>query len=114
MIAEAVATGRSIGLITSFAPTLVSMPPEFPKDAQPECALVADAMTALNSGDMALHDRLVVDAAQRLQTEGAGVIALAQFSMARACDAVAAATGFPVLTTPDSAIRLLKSMLNAK
>jgi len=114
MIAEAVATGRSIGLITSFAPTLVSMPPEFPKDAQPECALVADAMTALNSGDMALHDRLVVDAAQRLQTEGAGVIALAQFSMARACDAVAAATGLPVLTTPDSAIRLLKSMLNAK
>ena len=112
MIAEAVATGKKIGLIASFAPTLVSMPPEFPSDAQPRCTLVAEAMTALNAGDMALHDQLVVDAARRLKTEGASVIALAQFSMARARDAVAAATGLPVFTTPDSAIRLLKAKLS--
>ena len=114
MVAEAVASGQEIGLIASFAPTLVSMPPEFPPDAQPRCALVAEAMTALNAGDMALHDQLVVDAARRLKTEGARVIALAQFSMARARDAVAAETGLPVFTTPDSAIRLLKSLLKAK
>ena len=112
MIAEAVATGQQIGLIASFAPTLVSMPPEFPSGAQPGCALVAEAMTALNKGDMALHDQLVVDAARRLKADGAGVIALAQFSMARARDAVAAATGLPVFTTPDSAIRLLKAKLS--
>ncbi len=112
MIAEAVATGLPIGLIASFAPTLVSMPPEFPADAQPQCALVAEAMTALNAGDMALHDQLVVDAARRLKAEGAGVIALAQFSMARARDAVAVATGLPVFTTPDSAIPLLKAKLS--
>ena len=112
MIAEAVAAGRPIGLIASFAPTLVSMPPEFPSDAQPQCALVAEAMTALNADDLALHDQLVVDAARRLKAEGAGVIALAQFSMARARDAVAAATGLPVFTTPDSAIRLLKAKLS--
>ena len=112
MIAEAVATGQPIGLIASFAPTLISMPPEFPSDAQPRCALVADAMTALNSGDVALHDLLVVDAARRLKADGAGVIALAQFSMARAHDAVTAATGLPVFTTPDSAIRLLKAKLS--
>lgn len=112
MIAEAVATGQQIGLIASFAPTLVSMPPEFPSHAQPRCALVAEAMTALNAGDMALHDQLVVDAARRLKAEGAGVIALAQFSMARARDAVASATGLPVFTTPDSAIRMLKAKLS--
>ena len=112
MIAEAVATGQQIGLIASFAPTLVSMPPEFPSHAQPRCALVAEAMTALNAGDMALHDQLVVDAAKRLKAEGAGAIALAQFSMARARDAVAAATGLPVFTTPDSAIRMLKAKLS--
>ena len=112
MIAEAVATRKKIGLIASFAPTLVSMPPEFPSDAQPRCALVADAMTALNAGDTALHDQLVIDAALRLKAEGASVIALAQFSMARARDAVAAATGLPVFTTPDSAIRLLKAKLS--
>lgn len=112
MIADAVATAQKIGLIASFAPTLVSMPPEFPSAAQPQCALVAEAMTALNVGDMARHDKLVVDAALRLKAEGAGVIALAQFSMARARDAVAAATGLPVFTTPDSAIRLLKAKLS--
>ena len=112
MIAEAVATGQQVGLIASFAPTLVSMPPEFPSDAQPLCALVAEAMTALNAGDMALHDQQVVAAARRLKAQGASVIALAQFSMARARDAVAVATGLPVFTTPDSAIRLLKAKLS--
>lgn len=114
MIAEAVASGQQIGLIASFAPTLMSMPPEFPPDAQPRCALVAEAMTALNAGDLAQHDQRVVDAALRLKAEGAGVIALAQFSMARAREAVEAATGLPVFTTPDSAIRRLKSLLKAK
>ena len=112
MIAEAVATGQRVGLIASFAPTLVSMPPEFPPDAQPSCALVADAMTALNAGDTTRHDQLVVAAATHLKAEGAGVIALAQFSMARTRDAVAAATGLPVFTTPDSAVRLLKAKLS--
>lgn len=112
MIAKAVATGQPIGLIASFAPTLVSMPPEFPSNAQPRCALVAEAMTALNAGDVTLHDQLVVAAALRLKAEGAGVIALAQFSMARAHDAVAVATGLPVFTTPDSAVRLLKAKLS--
>ena len=111
MIAEAVATGQQVGLIASFAPTLVSMPPEFPSDAQPLCALVAEAMPALNAGDTALHDQQVVAAAQRLKAQGAGVIALAQFSMARTRDAVAAGTGLPVFTTPDSAVRLLKAKL---
>jgi hypothetical protein len=36
------------------------------------------------------------------------VIALAQFSMARARAAVAARTGLPVLTTVDSAVRALR------
>ena len=112
MIAEAVMAGPQIGLIASFAPTLVSMPPEFPSNSQPRCALVSEAMTALNAGNFELHDELVVSAARRLKADGAGVIALAQFSMARARDAVAAATGLPVFTTPDSAVRLLKAKLS--
>jgi aspartate/glutamate racemase len=115
MIAEAVtiaqANGKTIGLIASFAPTLQSMPPEFPAAHQPKCELVADAMTALNAGDTATHDGLVVAAAQRLKARGVGVIALAQFSMARAASIVQSTTGLSVLTTPDSAIRLLKRRL---
>ena len=117
MIAEALASvhtpGQSIGLIASFAPTLVSMPPEFPASATLHTELVEEAMRALDAGNGAAHDASVVAAAVRLKARGAGVIALAQFSMARAATAVAAATGLPVLTTPSTAIRLLKQRLRA-
>lgn len=115
MISEAVAavsaSNQAIGLIASFAPTLVSMPPEFPSTSTLHTELVEDAMHALNAGDEAAHDASVVAAALRLKARGAGVIALAQFSMARAATAVARATGLPVLTTPSTAIRLLKQRL---
>ena len=115
MISEAVKataeSDQSIGLIASFAPTLVSMPPEFPSTSMLHTELVEDAMHALNAGNGAAHDVSVVAAAMRLKARGAGVIALAQFSMARAASAVAQATGLPVLTTPSTAIRLLKQRL---
>ena len=115
MISEAVnvttESGQPIGLVASFAPTLVSMPPEFPSTSMLHTELVEDAMHALNAGNGAAHDVSVVAAAMRLKARGAGVIALAQFSMARAATAVAQATGLPVLTTPSTAIRLLKQRL---
>lgn len=117
MIAEALeaaqSNGMPIGLIASFAPTLVSMPPEFPRSAALRMELVESAMHALNAGDVAAHDAAVVAAAQWLQAQGTGVIALAQFSMARAAPAVEVATGLPVFTTPASAIRLLQRRLGA-
>jgi len=42
---------------------------------------------------------------------GCDVIALAQFSLARAAPAVAALTGRPVLTTPDLAVTKLRRLL---
>jgi hypothetical protein len=39
------------------------------------------------------------------------LIALAQYSMAPAASQVAAASGLPVLTTPDSAVQKLKQLL---
>lgn len=116
MISEAVnavsGSSQAIGLIASFAPTLLSMPPEFPATATVHTELVEDAMLALNTGNVAAHDASVVAAALRLGARGVGVIALAQFSMARAAAAVAQATGLPVLTTPSTAIRLLKQRLD--
>ena len=44
---------------------------------------------------------------------GTGVIALAQFSMARAQAQVASATGLRVLTTVDSSVAMLKRRLGA-
>ena len=116
MVSEAVqlAVGGRIGLIASFAPTLASMPAEFPVGSDLLTALSAEAMDALNRGESGLHDALVVKAAQGLKQQGCSVIALAQFSMARAQQAVEQAVGLPVLTTPGSAIRVLRQRLQSK
>jgi Asp/Glu/hydantoin racemase len=111
MVAEAVAHGGRIGLIASFAPTLASMPPEFPTGTALTTAMAEGALQALNEGDTARHDALVVEAAQALARQGCQVIALAQFSMARAQAAVQQAVGLPVLTTPGSAVRALRQRL---
>jgi aspartate/glutamate racemase len=113
MIDEAVALAGAgpIGLVASFAPTLASMPPEFPPGARLRVRLAEGAMDALDRGDGAAHDAAVLAASRALAHEGCAVIALAQFSMARSCDAVHAATGLPVLTTPESAVRRLRHLL---
>jgi Asp/Glu/hydantoin racemase len=111
MVAEAVAMGGRIGLIASFAPTLASMPPEFPSGTVLDTQLAEGAMVALDRGDGDAHDALVCEAARQLARRGAQVIALAQFSMARASNLVAQATGLPVLTTPGSAVKALRKRL---
>ncbi|MBB5695314.1 aspartate/glutamate racemase family protein [Muricoccus pecuniae] len=111
MIAEAARAGRRIGLLASFAPTLESMPAEFPLGTTIVPVLAEGALAALDAGDAAAHDRLAAEAARELTDCDA--IALAQFSLARAAPLVAAATGRPVLTTPDSAVRALRARLGA-
>ncbi|MBX9699436.1 MAG: arylsulfatase [Acetobacteraceae bacterium] len=98
-----------IGLLATFAPTLESMPPEFPADVELVPALAEGALAAMDAGDPATHDRLAAEAARAVAD--CDVIALAQFSLARAAPAVAAATGRPVFTTPDSAVRKLRRLL---
>jgi hypothetical protein len=115
MIEEAVVlagpTGR-IGLLASFAPTLATMPVEFTATASGVTivpCLAEGALAALDRGDLAGHDEAVVRAAEALAD--CDVIVIGQFSLARAADRVAAATGKIVLTTPDSAVRKLQRLL---
>ncbi|KUL96996.1 arylsulfatase [Bosea sp. WAO] len=109
MIEEAEGIGGRVGLLASFAPTLQSMPPEFPVTLAVMPKLAEGALAALDRGDGDTHDRLAAEAARDLAN--CDLIALAQFSLARAAPAVAAATGKKVLTTPDSAVRKLKRLL---
>ncbi|GKT19776.1 aspartate/glutamate racemase family protein [Acidovorax sp. SUPP2522] len=104
-IAQAPGEG-AVGLIATFAPTLASMPPEFPAHVALRTALADGALDALNRGDAALHDRLIAE-----QAQGCRRIALAQFSMARARGACEAATGLPVFTTVHSAVARLRQRL---
>jgi hypothetical protein len=115
MIKEAVALAglaARMGLLATFAPTLASMLPEFAA-AAPRVTLVPclanAALEALDRGDLAGHDDEAAQAATRLRD--CDVVALAQFSLARAAQRVAEATGKPVLTTPDSAVRKLQRIL---
>ncbi len=111
MVAEALQQPGKIGLIATFAPTLNSMPPEFGPDADLVPTLAEGALQALNEGDLARHDALIAAQARRLKDEGCARIALAQFSMARARALCEQASGLPVLTTVDSAVRALKTAL---
>jgi Asp/Glu/hydantoin racemase len=106
MIEDAASYAR-VGIIATFAPTLVTLPPEFGRPVQ--TALAHGALAALDAGDGPEHDRLAAEAASTF--EGCDAIALAQFSLARAADAVARATGLPVLSTPVSAVRKLRALL---
>lgn len=108
MIEEAGAFCR-VGVLASFAPTLASMPREFPPGIEVTTALAEGALAALDAGDPEEHDSHAVKAARALTACDA--IAVAQFSLARAAPLVARATGRPVLTTPDSAVRKLKRLL---
>ncbi|MBR0992869.1 arylsulfatase [Bradyrhizobium japonicum] len=112
MIARAVTMGKRIGLLSTFPPTLVSMPPEFPVSVQVVPKLAEGALAALDRGDRATHDRLIVKASKDLRD--CDVIALAQFSIASTAQLVGEATGRPVVTTPDSAVEKLMALLEAK
>jgi hypothetical protein len=112
MIEQAVTMGRRIGLLSTFPPTLASMPPEFPASVQIVPKLAEGALAALDRGDRATHDRLIVEASKDLRD--CDVIALAQFSIAATAPLVAEVTGRPVVTTPDSAVDKLMKLLKAK
>jgi Asp/Glu/hydantoin racemase len=109
MIEQAAARGYRIGLLSTFAPTLVSMPREFPSSVKVVPKLADGALAALDRGDGAEHDRLVAQASRDLRD--CDLIALAQYSMAPAAALVAEASGRPVLTTPESAVLKLKQLL---
>ena len=112
MIERAMTMGRRIGLLSTFPPTLASMPPEFPASVQIVPKLAEGALAALDRGDRATHDRLIVEAARDLRD--CDVVALAQFSIAATAPLVAEATGRPVVTTPDSAVEKLMKLLAAR
>ncbi|HEX2114295.1 MAG TPA: aspartate/glutamate racemase family protein [Alphaproteobacteria bacterium] len=117
MFAEALAVGRRVGMLATFAPSVASMEDEFREmarqrqaDATIESYCVPGAMAALRAGDGAKHDALIAEAAPRFRYCDA--ILLAHFSTARADAAVSAVMDCPVLTAPGAAVAKLKSALS--
>ena len=115
ILEEALAIGSRIGLVATFEPSLGSIGDELRALARERGvsitiapAFAPDAMAALGRGDVAAHDRGVADAARRRSVDA---VVLAQFSMARARERVAAVWAGPVLTSPDSAVRALRAAI---
>lgn len=116
MFDEALKLGQRIGMIATFQPSIPSMEEEFQaiataagSSAQLTSVCVPDAMAALKSGDAETHNRLIAAAAAALAD--ADAILLAQFSTAKAREAVRKATGLPVLTSPASAVTALQKLI---
>ncbi len=117
MLDEAVRSDGDVVLLATFAPTLASMVPEAEAAAaaagrrlRVRPIFVAEALAALSSGAVEAHDALIADAAAE-HACGAGAVALAQFSMARAAPLVRRRVDAPVLTTPASAVAGLRRRL---
>jgi Asp/Glu/hydantoin racemase len=108
MFAEATAHGGRIGLVCSFRPSLASLAAEFPAGTDVTPIFAAGALDALERGDVDEHDRLTAEAVAGTDVD---LVALGQFSLARAADRVRRTTGKPVLTTPDAAVRALARAL---
>lgn len=116
MIEQALALGGRIGILATFEPSIESMSAEFRQAAaaqgvplQLESAASADAFQALHAGDVERHDHLVAQLAGQLAD--CDVVCFSQFSMTSAATAAREVSGRNVLTTPDSAVLLLRRLL---
>jgi hypothetical protein len=112
----ALATGRRIALMATFPHALPPLIAELrdmaaERSLSPEIVtVVADgALRALQSGDPAAHDEIAARAAASLPA--VDVLVLCQFSLARAAAAIAPVAGRTVLTTPETAVAKLRSVV---
>jgi Asp/Glu/hydantoin racemase len=105
----------SVSLLATFPPSIPSMVSEINATARAagtqiklDTHLVEGALAALQNNDADEHNRLIVDFAAKQQCD---IIAFAQFSMAPALKLATSRIKTPILTTPDSAVAKLKTML---
>jgi aspartate/glutamate racemase len=112
MFDEALKHGKRLGMLASFGPTVGALEAELREldsKVTVKSVCVPEAMKALDAGDGETHDRLLARVAPQLGECDA--IMLAQFSTARAHDAVAATVRCPVITSPTSAVLRLRQLL---
>jgi hypothetical protein len=113
MFERAVCQGSIIGMLATFASSVPSMEQEFREaaahagsNAELQTIVVDRALAALQAGDAATHDLELATAARRLAH--CDVIMLAHFSTSVAFEAVSQVVPCPVLTSPRSAVEVLR------
>jgi Asp/Glu/hydantoin racemase len=118
MFRAAMTKGKKIGMLATFAPSVLTMTEEFDEfvratgsKAMLKTIVVNGAMAALREGDAETHNQLV--AARAPELGECDAIMLAHFSTSRAAERVGAAISIPVLTAPDAAVDHMRSMIVA-
>ena len=117
MFQAAMSAGKNIGMLATFAPSLLTMTEEFDQfvretgsKATLKTIVVEGAMDALRKGDAQKHNDLI--AARAPELGGCDAIKLAHFSTSRALEKVSGVVSVPVLTAPDAAVDRLKTIVN--
>ena len=117
MFQAAMSAGKNIGMLATFAPSLLTMTEEFDQfvretgsKATLKTIVVEGAMDALRKGDAQKHNDLI--AARAPELGGCDAIMLAHFSTSRALEKVSGVVSVPVLTAPDAAVDRLKTIVN--
>ncbi len=113
MFDAALACGTRIGMLATFAPSVLTMEEEFAQEvarvgssASLRVIVVADAIDLLRKGNAEEHNRLIAERAAELADCDA--VMLAHFSTARAAELVRQRVQCPVLSAPSSAVRRLR------
>ncbi len=120
MVRQAVAMGSSIAVLATVDTTLVptnrlvrATAERLGKQIEIVEGLAEGALQALNEGKAALHDQILMQAALAV-ADKADVILLAQGSMARMQELIAAATGKPVLSSLRPGLQAVRELLQGR
>lgn len=119
MIAAALGVGRRIGVVATNPPAAPAAAAQLKAGATAHgleieviTELADGAFAAGNAGDAATHDRLVIEAVERI-ADSVDVICLAQVSMALVRAQAQVKSRVPVLTSPATAVARLRALLAA-
>ncbi len=114
MFQAALVQGTRIGMLATFAPSVLTMTNEFEEFVQTSGSkatlrtiVVEGAMDALRKGDAETHNTLI--AARALELTNCDAIMLAHFSTSRAYARTCEAVKIPVLTSPNSAVDQMRA-----
>jgi aspartate/glutamate racemase len=119
MCRDAVTFGRHVTVLATATSTVVPTTEKILAEAKAAGTTVKivshvcpEAIVALKKGDVHTHDDLVAKLA--LEVKNQDVVVLAQASMAHMADTVERICGCPVLSSPDSCMREIVSLLGGE
>lgn len=119
LLDKALAAGKRLGVLATVSAGLEQQSKSIDRAAAAAGVKVeltkvlrADAFAALNAGDEATHDRILLEELAKLAPL-VDVVVLAQASMAGLIDKLPAGTPVPVLSSPQLAVAKVKEMLKS-